>query len=175
MSILLNYNNRISYTYLKLKEFLNISKEDYLIHALKVLITAKLLQLTHVEEESKDGGASDFTLNDYSTISLYEGYRNKRLRVSLNIPMKKEEKAETEKTHQHISKNRKHEIEACIVRTMKTKKAMSHSELVAAIIDQLKSRFTPQIANLKKRIESLMEREYIERDPNNVKSYRYIA
>ena len=139
------------------------------------MISARLLQLTHVQEALKDGGTSDLALNDDSVISLYEGYKNKRLRVSLNIPMKKEEKAETEKTHQHISKNRKHEIEACIVRTMKTKKAMSHSELVAAIIDQLKSRFTPQIANLKKRIESLMEREYIERDPNNVKSYRYIA
>ena len=175
MSILLYYNNAIAYTYLQLKEFLNITKEEYLIHALKVLISAKLLQLTHVEEESKDGGTNDFTLNDYSTISLYEGYRNKRLRVSLNVPMKKEEKAETEKTHHHISRNRKHETEACIVRIMKDKKIMPYSALVAAVIDQLKSRFTPQIANIKKNIESLIERDYIERDPKDPKSYRYIA
>ena len=89
--------------------------------------------------------------------------------------MKKEEKAETEKTHQHISKNRKHETEACIVRIMKMRKIMSYSALVAAIIDQLKSRFTPQIANIKKSLESLIERDYIERDPNDAKSYRYIA
>ena len=89
--------------------------------------------------------------------------------------MKKEEKAETEKTHHHISRNRKHETEACIVRVMKDKKIMSYPALVAAIIDQLKRRFTPQIANIKKNIESLIERDYIERDPNDPKTYRYIA
>ena len=40
---------------------------------------------------------------------------------------------------------------------------------------QLSSRFLPNPTVIKKRIESLIEREFLERDANDRKLYRYLA
>ncbi len=54
------------------------------------------------------------------------------------------------------------QIDAAIVRTMKTRKTLSHTLLVNELMSQLK--FPMRTADLKKRIESLIDREYMERD-----------
>ena len=44
------------------------------------------------------------------------------------------------------------------------------------VIQQLASRFQPDLSMIKKRIESLIDREYLERTPNREKpSYTYLA
>jgi cullin 3 len=55
-------------------------------------------------------------------------------------------------------------VEAAIVRIMKTRKTLQHNLLVSELIKQLSSKFQPDPAFLKKRIESLIEREFLERD-----------
>jgi len=47
--------------------------------------------------------------------------------------------------------------QACIVRIMKSRKMMSHNELVSEVVRQLMSRFTPTPAVIKKRIEGLID------------------
>ena len=54
------------------------------------------------------------------------------------------------------------QIDAAIVRIMKTRKTLSHKLLVSELMVQLK--FPVRGADLKKRIESLIDREYLERD-----------
>ncbi len=58
---------------------------------------------------------------------------------------------------------------------MKTRKTLDHNSLVAEVIKQMASRFHPQPADVKKRIESLIEREYLERDKDNRNVYTYLA
>tara|TARA_B110001452_G_scaffold145177_1_gene120660 strand:+ start:3050 stop:3400 length:351 start_codon:yes stop_codon:yes gene_type:complete len=60
---------------------------------------------------------------------------------------------------------------AAIVRIMKARKVLSHSLLISELLQQLK--FPVKPPDLKKRIESLIDREYLERDSNS--SYRYLA
>ena len=62
-------------------------------------------------------------------------------------------------------------LAAAIVRTMKARKVLSHSLLISELLQQLKFPVTPP--DLKKRIESLIDREYLERESNS--SYRYLA
>jgi len=57
---------------------------------------------------------------------------------------------------------------------MKDQKHMSHNGLVNEVTLQLTSRFLPNPVNIKKRIESLVEREYLERCEDH-KSYNYLA
>lgn len=57
------------------------------------------------------------------------------------------------------------QIDAAIVRIMKTRKTLSHKLLVQELLIQLK--FPIRAQDLKKRIESLIDREYLERDEQN--------
>lgn len=65
------------------------------------------------------------------------------------------------------------QIDAAIVRVMKTRKTLGHKLLVQELMVQLK--FPIKAGDLKKRIESLIEREYLERDPNDLNVYNYLA
>ncbi|CAI7786261.1 unnamed protein product, partial [Closterium sp. NIES-54] len=47
--------------------------------------------------------------------------------------------------------------------------------LCSEVTKQLQARFLPNPAVIKKRIESLIEREFLERDRNDRKLYRYLA
>jgi cullin-4 len=59
------------------------------------------------------------------------------------------------------------------VRIMKTRKSLSHQVLVAEVFSQIA--FPAKPADLKKRIESLIEREYLERDRADAQTYNYLA
>lgn len=48
---------------------------------------------------------------------------------------------------------------------MKSRKKMKHVQLVQETITQIKSRFTPKIGDIKKSIDQLIEKEYLERLP----------
>ncbi|KAJ0667331.1 putative cullin protein, neddylation [Helianthus annuus] len=62
-----------------------------------------------------------------------------------------------------------------IVRIMKARRVLDHNNIVAEVTKQLQSRFLPNPVVIKKRIESLIEREFLERDKDDRKLYRYLA
>jgi len=74
----------------------------------------------------------------------------------------------------NLKQDRSIAIEAAAVRTMKARKVLTHQELVSEIITQLHF-FHPNPKVIKRRIETLIEREYLERDPDNHNVYRYLA
>ena len=57
---------------------------------------------------------------------------------------------------------------------MKTRKSMQHQALISEVIQQLHF-FKPNPKIIKRRIEHLIEREYIERDGADSNLYRYLA
>ena len=67
------------------------------------------------------------------------------------------------------------QIEAAIVRIMKARRVLDHNSVVAEVSRQLSSRFVPNPTVIKKRIESLIEREFLERDGTDRKLYKYLA
>jgi len=73
-----------------------------------------------------------------------------------------------------VEEDRRHLVEAAIVRIMKARKSLGHNELFAEVTRQLNVRFTPSPQFVKKRIESLIEREYLERQGDH-RLYSYVA
>lgn len=56
------------------------------------------------------------------------------------------------------------QIDAAVVRIMKSKKRMNHGDLVTCVMDELQRYFKPDIADIKRRIERLIDDDYIERN-----------
>ena len=58
---------------------------------------------------------------------------------------------------------------------MKSRRRLGHNELIGEVTRQLAPRFLPQPQVVKKRIESLIEREFLERDQADRSTYIYLA
>jgi len=74
-----------------------------------------------------------------------------------------------------VEEDRKHLVEAVIVRIMKSRKTLEHNQLVMEVTRHLTSRFQPSPTLIKQRIEKLIEREYLERSQQDRRVYNYLA
>jgi cullin 3 len=52
---------------------------------------------------------------------------------------------------------------------------MEHNALVAEVVRQVSPRFLPTSGDIKKRLEALIERDYLERDKDARNVYNYVA
>ncbi|KAF8842115.1 Cullin-domain-containing protein [Paxillus ammoniavirescens] len=90
------------------------------------------------------------------------------------VSAKVENTEERKETRERIDEERQYQTEACIVRIMKDRKRMTHNDLINEVTRQLAMRFQPNPQDIKKRIETLIDREYLERCEDR-KSYNYLA
>jgi hypothetical protein len=145
------------------------------------------------------------------------------VRLKINTIQAKETKEEADATHERVAADRGYQVDAAIVRVMKTRKTLGHNALLTELFAQLRfpakvrvqhahragegawgvlrgydgaanrlthspaslpdrrsprfplSRTLLQAADVKKRIESLIERDYLERDAADANTYHYLA
>ncbi|RZF45409.1 hypothetical protein LSTR_LSTR002852 [Laodelphax striatellus] len=169
MCVLMLFNNRDKLTYEELQNETDIPERD-LIRALQSLAMGKATQRILIKNpKTKEIEPTHvFYVNDSFSSKLH------RVKIQ-TVAAKGESEPERRETRNKVDEDRKHEIEAAIVRIMKARKKMTHNVLVAEVTEQLKSRFLPSPVIIKKRIESLIEREYLARTPEDRKIYTYVA
>lgn len=169
MVVLMLFSNKEVWTFEEMKQETDIPEKD-LIRAIQSLAMAKPTQRILLKEPK----AKEILPSD--TFAVNNGFTSKLIRVKINtVSAKGESDPERQETRVKVDDDRKHEIEAAIVRIMKARKNMQHNLLVTEVTNQLKSRFLPSPVVIKKRIESLIEREYLARATEDMKMYTYVA
>ncbi|KAF7283447.1 cullin 3 [Rhynchophorus ferrugineus] len=169
MVVLMLFNNHDKLTYEEILTESDIPERD-LIRALQSLAMGKATQRVLIKNpKTKEIESShEFQVNDSFTSKLH------RVKIQ-TVAAKGESEPERRETRSKVDEDRKHEIEAAIVRIMKSRKRMPHNILVTEVTEQLRSRFLPSPVIIKKRIEGLIEREYLARTPEDRKVYTYVA
>uniref|UniRef100_A0A674NZX0 Cullin 3b n=1 Tax=Takifugu rubripes TaxID=31033 RepID=A0A674NZX0_TAKRU len=170
MTILMLFNNREKFTFEEIQQETDIPERE-LVRALQSLACGKPTQrvLTKEPKSKEIENGHVFTVNDQFTSKLH------RVKIQTVAAKQGESDPERKETRQKVDDDRKHEIEAAIVRIMKSRKKMQHNVLVAEVTQQLRARFLPSPVVIKKRIEGLIEREYLARTPEDRKVYTYVA
>jgi len=98
-----------------------------------------------------------------------------RTRVQIPNIAQEETPEEHKATTHYIDEERKHYVDAAIVRIMKSKKHLHQRNLITDTIKAVSAHFQPDVSLLKARIEDLLEREYLERDQDDRNIYHYLA
>ncbi|KAJ7871886.1 Cullin [Mycena olivaceomarginata] len=156
-AVLLQYNRNDTLSLQELQEATKISVE-ILGQVLALLVKAKVL--VNDEKDQYD---------------LNPGFKSKKIRVNLNLPIKAEVKAESSDVLKAVDEDRKYVIQATIVRIMKARKTMKNQALIQEVISQISQRFAPKIPDIKKAIETLLEKEYMERVDGSKDTFAYVA
>ncbi|XP_026758850.2 cullin-4A [Galleria mellonella] len=162
--VLLLFNDGDNLSFEEIKTATNI-EEGELRRTLQSLACGKARVLTKAPRGREVDDTDHFSFN--------ADFTNKLFRIKINQIQMKETSEEQKATEERVFQDRQYQIDAAIVRVMKMRKALSHNLLISELYNQLK--FPVKPADLKKRIESLIDRDYMERDKDNPNQYNYVA
>ncbi|AQK95106.1 Cullin-1 [Zea mays] len=158
--LLFNGSDRLSYS--EIVTQLNLSDDD-VVRLLHSLSCAKYKIL------NKEPASRSISPND--VFEFNSKFTDRMRRIKVPLPPVDEKK----KVVEDVDKDRRYAIDASIVRIMKSRKVMGHQQLVAECVEQLSRMFKPDFKAIKKRIEDLITRDYLERDKDNANTYKYLA
>jgi len=153
-------NSGTSMTFTELKKVLNLQDEILkpLMHSLSC---CKYKVVSKTPSSKKILPTDSFIANSKFSCNMRK----------IRIPMASLEASHNSKL---VEEDRTNAIEASIVRIMKARKTLAHVQLQAEVLSQL-AFFKPNPRVIKKRIENLIERDYLERSADNPNVYNYLA
>ncbi|KAI5238681.1 Cullin-domain-containing protein [Aureobasidium subglaciale] len=165
--ILLLFNNidaseHLTYDFIKTESGL---PEAEVVRTLQSLACAKLRPLIKHPKGREIAPTDTFTYDP--------NFWNDKYRVKINQVQLKETKEENKETHERVAADRNFECQAAVVRVMKSRKTIGHSELIAEVIQATRSRGVLDVKDIKKNIDRLIEKDYMEREEGNM--YNYVA
>ncbi|CAJ0748125.1 2552_t:CDS:10 [Entrophospora sp. SA101] len=163
--ILLIYNNyedvsqRVTYEEIKAITGLDLTLTLQSLACGKIRVLAKFPKGRDVNK------TDEFVINEKFDVQYY--------RVKINSIQLKETLEEAKDTTERVFLDRQYQVDAALVRIMKMRKSLTYSEIITELLSQLK--FKAMLPDIKKRIESLINREYLKRDPVDPSTIRYLA
>jgi len=166
MAVVLLFNEREFLSFEEILKIYNINDSEFHRHVLG-LVKSQIICKSTEGKEIKN--CTEFFLNPSFRSKLY------RIKVPILASKEPEIAASKEEMPEMVIEDRKHMIEASIVKVMKSRRQIDHSSLLSEVIRLISWRFVPAPKLIKNRIESLIEREYLERDSNTPNIYKYIV
>lgn len=104
-----------------------------------------------------------------------QGFTRDRIKFKINQLQQDLSAEESKQATEKVFEDRTLTLDAQIVRIMKGKKALKLNELVNETVDAVKNMFQPEVKAIKTQVESLIEREYLERDEEDRNLLKYLA
>ncbi|KAL3632108.1 Cullin-1 [Castilleja foliolosa] len=159
---LMLFNNSERLSYHEIKSQLNLGDND-VVRTLHPLSCAKY-KILNKEPNTRTISPSDvFEFNSKFTDTMRK--------IKISMPPVDERK----KLVEDVYKERKYTIDASLVRIMKSRKVLGYQQLVSECVKQLSRMFKPDVKAIKKRIEDLITREFLERYNDNPNMFKYLA
>ena len=156
--MLFNSNDKLSFS--EIQEMLQT--DEVLLKNMVVSLCCKKYKILAKSGEPKSISRSDI-------LTINNEFKSKLKQLAIAVPMIKEtfnkEKVDIDRTYA---------IESAIVKIMKSRKVMRHTELLNEVMAILQM-FKPTAAAISNRIEGLIEKEYLEQDSEDSSLYRYLA
>ncbi|CAK5283558.1 unnamed protein product [Mycena citricolor] len=166
-TVLLQYNRTDTLSFKELEAATGITGPGILSQVLNILVKARVLVCD--DPDAEDG---QYDLNP--------GFKSKKIRINLNQVIRASSdkagaQSEASEVMKTVDEDRKYVIQATIVRIMKARKTLKNQALIQEVIAQISTRFAPKIPDIKKAIETLLEKEYIERVEGSKDVWAYVA
>ncbi|KAJ1815146.1 hypothetical protein LPJ75_002471, partial [Coemansia sp. RSA 2598] len=157
------------------------------------LTAAQIQEKTHIPKESLARHLQSLACGKYKVLTKHpmsreispddvfrfnKAFKSPQYRIRLPVASARssvETEKEKEVSQATIGRERQYLIEAAVVRIMKTRRQMSHEQLVGEAAEQLSSRFMASPKMIKNGIEKLIDREYLQRSPDDPRLYIYLA
>lgn len=168
-AIILLFNDNTELSYKSIQDELAIegeSAQGTLTRALQSLACGKTKVLT------KSDNNNDIDM-ETDTFKINEDFNEKSVRIKINqIQPKKRIEEQRNEVQKEIERDRHMEVQAAIIRIMKTRKELEHHQLIEEVITLTKDRGCLQVPEIKKNIDLLLEKEFLDRREEN--TYVYI-
>lgn len=152
-------------TFKDIMERLGLEREDMTTSMLKLCAPKCQILLKEDKKSPK--------FRDDEVIQLNYQFTNNSMKITVlpqssaaSMASGKGQAASNADVDNEVAKERSHVIDAVTVRIMKSRKTERYTELLTAVIKQI-TMFQGDPKMIKKRIEALMEREYLMRDEND--------
>lgn len=177
MAILLLFNDVSTLTMEQIQEATELSTPS-IASSMVPFIKSKLMQQSPPGLEALMKPETEFKLaNPYKAlktkINLASGVKGDVL-SGIGNNAGKGELTESQKIEKELNAERQIFLEACIVRIMKAKRKLPHATLVNECIAQSHQRFNAKVSLIKRAIDSLISKEYLQRCDDG-ESYEYLA
>ncbi|VDO37486.1 unnamed protein product [Onchocerca flexuosa] len=168
MAVLMMYNENTEMTLQQICDNTKL-RHEIVTQIVQALVKMELLSIV--------GPKIDIDANTplSTVLRLNSDFSNEELKIDLSKAITPvAERQKTAEADGFMEKDRIELVQAAIVRIMKIRKKMKHSELIKEVFEQLGSRFTPNVKMFKKSIDFLIDRDYLQRMENEKNVYEYI-
>mmetsp|Transcript_51346 Transcript_51346/g.125176 ORF Transcript_51346/g.125176 Transcript_51346/m.125176 type:complete len:748 (+) Transcript_51346:224-2467(+) len=169
MVVLLLFTDQ-STSALRFKDIENATK----IPAVDLKRTMQSLACGHFKLLVKNPKGKEVKEDD--SFSFNSSFTHKMIKFKVSsIASARENNEEVHASRNKINEDRNPQIDAAVVRVMKTRRIMEHNMLITEVTKLLQSRFVPEPNMIKKRLEGLIDRDFLQRQKGNMKVYEYLA